>query len=55
MAIVVMQIQLHQFVRHVCNYHHCEYSLFKIGLMFVVSFGEWFKTLLGFLEQSIWP
>jgi hypothetical protein len=46
MAIVVMQRQLHQIVEHVCNYHHCDYSLLKVGLMFVVSFGKWFKTWL---------
>ncbi len=50
MAIIVMPRQLHQIVEHVHNCHHCDYSLLEVGLMFVVSFGEWLRTWLGFLE-----
>jgi len=43
----VVQIQLHQMVEHVHDYHREKHSLPLVGLLFVVFFDEWLKALLG--------
>jgi len=53
MAIGVMWRQLHQIVVQVHDYHHCGYSLHGVGLMFVVSLGEWLKIWLSPFIQLV--
>jgi hypothetical protein len=46
-VMVVEQIQPHQTVEHVHDYHHYEHSPPSVGLLFVVFFDEWLRMLLG--------
>jgi hypothetical protein len=53
MAIGVMWRQLHQIVEPVHDCHHCDYSLPRVGLMFVLSLGEWLKVWLNPFTQLV--
>jgi hypothetical protein len=44
---VVGQIQLHQMIEQVHDWHHYEHSPPLVGLLFVVFLDEWLRTLLG--------
>jgi hypothetical protein len=46
--------QLHQIFEHVHDCHHCEYSLPGVGLMFVLSLGEWLKVWLSPFINLVW-
>jgi hypothetical protein len=52
-AISVVWRQFHQIVEHVHDWHHCEHSLLVVGLMLVVSFGEWLRIQLGLSTQPV--
>jgi hypothetical protein len=54
MAIGITWRQLHQIIEHVHDCHHCDYSLPRVGLMFVVSLGEWLKVWLSPSTQLVW-
>jgi len=46
-TMVVGQIQLHQMIEQVHDWHHYEHSPPLVGLLFVVFLDEWLRTLLG--------
>jgi hypothetical protein len=52
-AMVVVRRQFHQMDEHVHDCHHDKHSLPMVGLLFMVFFYEWLKTLLGLSTQPI--
>jgi hypothetical protein len=50
---VVIQKQIYQTIEHVHYYHHDKHSLPLVGLLFIVFFDEWLRTLLGFSTQPV--